>query len=323
MDGSRHDQGMSSLKVLGTSTLQEAVNHARSYKAATSLLFFNETLSLDVIDAENVIAAVPVRKLNQGNQGWAAAVAIFDTCNRFNHYSPLNEGLGRWHRPVAAKSEPVIEWPQFAGPLLLASPNMPGMAQYAKNHVRNSGTQVLALKSFPISEALDSRIHLFQIPSSLSLTTQVMKFKPLTNVLRITQHCQNVISQLDANGFLPDFSFTSPSLLYIRTMSGRMAQIIAGDPAKGLVALSPMDFRFASDDDLLIQIGVREADPMPDYSLEPRLIITSADSSGVVSGELSSSLIVNVEASNFFHASPNLTRDGAILSFAQLSIKKD
>lgn len=314
---------MSSLKVLGTSTLQEAVNHARSYKAATSLLFFNENLFLDVIDAENVIAAVPVRRLRQGNQDVAAAVAMFDTCSRFNYHSPLNEGLGRWHRPVAAKSEPAIEWPQFTGPLLLASPNMPGMTQYAKRHVRNSGTQVLAVQSFPISEALDSRIHLFQIPSSLSLTTQVMKFKPLTNFLRITQHCQNVISQLDANDSLSNFSFPSSSLLYIRTMSGRMAQIIAGDPTKGLIALSPMDFSFFSEKDLLIQIGVREADPMPDYSLEHRLIITSADSSGVASGELSSSLTVNVEASKFFHASPTLTRDGAMLAFAQISTKKD
>lgn len=312
------------LRLFGASGVQECLQWAQSFKRAPCLLFFNEALRLDdVVAVEGVVAAVPTRRVRLGTASYPAAVAVVSSVaedGAFNCHVPTSEGLGRWHRPVSRRPDTAMDWHRFSQPAIIASSSAAALGRFSKDYVRETGQEVLALKSFPMSEPLDSNLFGFSLSPTQSLAATTMEFRPLTEFLSVTRHCQNVISELATPGPLFDLYSAPHASLYIRTRSGRIAQIIAGDPAKGLLALSPPDFGLSpSPDDRLIQIGVREPGRALTASAEPRLIITSEDSDVLGAESSPRTLVVELEAASFFHTSPARTDPGGVLSHVELT----
>lgn len=165
----------------------------------------------------------------------------------------ITGGIGRWltgdNIKEVVETSPITEGLWFG-----ASPYKESCWKFVST--ASAAATVVAFKCFPTSASKKGLLHYLSLTKAPVINPLPLRI--LTETHRITAHSENVVSGMENCALLGSLQEMPPESLFIQTGTGRVAQVIVGNPARGTFALDPVEFSFRADDpkDLHISFGV-------------------------------------------------------------------
>lgn len=233
--------------------MEECLSRVRSLNKSIKALFLRGNHPMSSFEDTQIV--IPMVRGFVGSSEFPAIAWLSSSLSshlRTRSYE-VRGGVGRWltggNASKVSEEAPIAEGHWFG-----ASPYKESCWKFVST--ASDAATVVAFKCFPTPASKQGLLHYAAL--SASPVVNPLSLRTLTEVHRITAHSENVVSGLENCALLGSLQEMPPESLFIQTGSGRVAQVIVGNPARGTFALDPVEFSFKADDpgDLHISFGV-------------------------------------------------------------------